>query len=385
MTITGSTIWDEQIDLEWQRSLSFAIGVFDHEGRVQFANRGMSALLELEGGNAQPSAFFRAPPFASFVRAAESGEPAFTGLITIGNARDSGVTLEGRAFHRNGQVLIVCEHNAPELARGNAELAVLNQEVNNLQRALLKEKRALSEANSRLEALLKEKDRFVGIAAHDLRSPLMTIQLTTGVLDTPGLAPEHRASAVGSIRRAAGAMVNLVNDLLDISAIKRGTLELKRAQVPIGPFLSSVVALNEPVAAAKGIALTCDLRLSASTTGWFDPNRIEQVLNNLLSNAFKFSQPNTCVKLGVRSVGAELELWVEDQGLGIDAGEIEGAFDEFSKTSTRPTAGERSTGLGLAICKRIVSLHGGTIGVRSAPGQGSRFHFRLPMQVEQRG
>jgi signal transduction histidine kinase len=340
----------------------------------------MHALLELTEKSRDPASYFRAPPFRRFVEAAESEKPVFAGLLTIGSVQSAGVTLQARVFHRDRQVLVVCEHDAPALARTNRELAILLEEVSNLQRELLKEKRQLTDANRQLANLNREKDSWLGTVAHDLRNPLSTVQALSQVLETSALSPERSSAALATMRRALRTMVTLIDDLLDASAIERGALELRRVVVTIEGFIASVLELNQPLAAAKGIVLSSEID-PAARTGWFDPNRIAQVLNNLISNALKFSPPNTRVMLGVRKTATELEFWVEDQGLGIQRGEIGAAFGEFSKTSTRPTAGERSSGLGLAICKRIVSLHGGTIGVDSEWGRGSRFHFHLPVEA----
>jgi signal transduction histidine kinase len=380
MISIANSSWGEQIRIEWERSLALAVGIFDREGAVLFANHGMTALLELAEGNRNSASYFHAPPFARFVEAAESREPVFTGLFTIGSPHGPGVSLHGRAFHRDGQVLVVCEHDAPALARANRELAVLLEEVNNLQRELLKEKRALTEANRQLARANREKDSWLGTVAHDLRNPLTTIQLLSQVLERPEVGRARISAAAATIRQALQRMVTLIDDLLDAAEIERGTLELRRKTVTIDHFVDSVLALNRPLAATKDITLARDLD-PAARTGWFDPARIEQVLNNLVNNALKFSLPKTRVIVGVKRSMSDLEFWVEDQGLGIKPGELAGVFGEFSKTSTRPTAGERSTGLGLAICKRIISLHGGTIGVQSEPGRGSRFHFRLPAEA----
>jgi hypothetical protein len=154
--------WAEQLQVEWERSRALAFGIFDGDGAVLFANQGMIALLKLAHGNRAPTSYFLAPPFARFVEAIEAEEPVFTGLLTIGNPHTPGVSLQGRAFHRHGQVLVVCEHDAPALARANRELAVLLEEVANLQRELLKEKRELTDANRQLAKLNREKDSWLG-------------------------------------------------------------------------------------------------------------------------------------------------------------------------------------------------------------------------------
>ena len=109
-----------------------------------------------------------------------------------------------------------------------------------------------------------------------------------------------------------------------------------------------------------------------------DPHRIDQVMNNLITNAIKFSYPNTTITLRARVLDQDVSISVQDQGQGIPAQEVYTLFTEFGKTSVRSTAGEKSTGLGLAIAKRIVALHGGRIWAESQVGIGSIFTFTLP-------
>ena len=113
-----------------------------------------------------------------------------------------------------------------------------------------------------------------------------------------------------------------------------------------------------------------------------DPDRINQVLNNLITNACKYSFPNTVVTLRARATGDEVAIAVQDQGQGIPASELPKMFTEFGKTSVRPTGGEKSIGLGLAIVKRMVEAHGGRIWVESQVGVGSTFTFTLPLSTK---
>jgi signal transduction histidine kinase len=375
-------LWTDDVRAEWERSMTFAVGVFDGHGTVLFANRAMRALLSLPPDSCDATDHFRAPPFSRFAEAPESKEPVFAGRLTLGGGAGVGVTLEGHAFHRNAQVLIVCEQNMRELEHSNRELASLVEEISGLRRDLLKQKRNLTEATVRLSEMNRDKDLWLGTVAHDLRTPLSTIQMLSQIIGTPGLDRARSSTAVGTIQRALKTMLGLIDSLLDASAIERGALKLRPTDVAVEALVDAVLELNQPIAAAKGIALVSQLD-PAAQHGWFDPNRIEQVLNNLISNALKFSPPKTRVTLGARRKEAMLEFWVEDQGMGIRSSEIGAAFEEFSQTSTRPTAGERSTGLGLAICKRIVSQHGGSMSVQSEPGRGSCFHFTLRSEAPQ--
>jgi signal transduction histidine kinase len=127
----------------------------------------------------------------------------------------------------------------------------------------------------------------------------------------------------------------------------------------------------------KGIALLISVSEDIGHAR-FDKERMHQAVDNLLSNAFKYSNPNTTVTLGARRSEAGFEIWVEDQGVGIEEGDLPLLFAEFSKASAQPTAGESSHGLGLAIVKRVVELQGGRIEARSGPAGGAIFTITLP-------
>jgi len=236
----------------------------------------------------------------------------------------------------------------------------------------------LGEMNERLKALNAQKDSFLGMAAHDLRSPITVIRGFTDLLKHPRSRPEDTLKFVDIIREALDQMLALLDDLLDITAIESGKLTLRLVPTAIAPFIERVSRLNRFIGDPKGITLVTNVPDDLPLVT-LDPQRIEQVLNNLLGNAFKFSHSDTSVMLEAAQVDGAVEFSVYDQGQGIRPDEIDMVFGEFQRVSTKPTANETSTGLGLSICKRIIDLHGGQIGVTSTFGVGSRFFFRLPL------
>ena len=175
-------------------------------------------------------------------------------------------------------------------------------------------------------------------------------------------------------------MLDLVNDLLDVNAIEAGRLELKMDTIDLTKYLKECYDENLVLSKAKSIELVLDLEPELPVIV-MDPHRIDQVMNNLINNAIKFSYPNTTITLQARVLDQEVAISVRDQGQGIPADEVKNLFTEFGRTSVRPTAGEKSTGLGLAIVKRIVELHGGRIWVESKVGMGSIFTFTLPQAI----
>ncbi len=261
----------------------------------------------------------------------------------------------------------------------NRQLVADLQDANeHLEARVVERTSALQEANERLQSLNEQKDGFLGMAAHDLRNPLGNVLGYAQLLRAETILDDGGATrAVQAIERSARRMLHLVDDLLDIAKIERGKIELRVEDVDVPKFLSSIEELNAPIARAKRIELVTKLGPDVTTWG-FDPLRLEQVINNLITNAIKFSFPETEVRLEAQVLDGDLELAVVDHGQGIPESELEGVFGEFSLTSTQSTAGEKGSGLGLAICRRIVALHGGAIAVQSEVDVGSRFSVRLP-------
>lgn len=260
----------------------------------------------------------------------------------------------------------------------NRRLLAQLTEANQFLEKRVRERTAeLHAANTNLLRLNAEKDALMGMVAHDLRGPIGSIQMCAEFLRD--LAPDQREHAefIGMIEDTARDAIYLINDLLDIAAIEAGRLVIERQEMVIEALIARVSHLNRFVGNHKGIRLVTEVETTLPKAR-LDPHRLEQVLNNLLSNAFKYSHANTTVHLRLWRHEHDLLIAVVDEGQGIAPEEIDNLFKRFQRTSTRPTAAEHSTGLGLAICKRIVELHGGEINVQSVLGRGTTFTVRLP-------
>jgi signal transduction histidine kinase len=228
--------------------------------------------------------------------------------------------------------------------------------------------------------LNETKNQLLGMAAHDLRNPISILDINIELLMNRAfgkLTPEQEET-LKNMHNACRSLLNLVEGLLDVSAIESGRLDLRLEPVNLADFLASCLRSNRLLAAAKSITLDMDLEPGLPEVS-FDANRVGQVVNNLLTNAIKFSGKGTTVVLRAARADGEVRILVTDQGQGIPQREVEKLFQPFSKTSVQPTAGEKSTGLGLAIAKRMVEAHGGRIWVESTFGSGSTFVFTLPV------
>ncbi len=230
-----------------------------------------------------------------------------------------------------------------------------------------------------LVELNETKNRFLGVAAHDLRSPLGVVRGFLRLMRR-GVYGEQRADAIELIDRLDGVcdkMLGLVTDFLDVSTIESGHLELELEATDIAEYLRGQHQEWRVLGADKSIAIGLELddELPSVT---IDSQRVDQILSNLVGNALKFSDAGTEITLGARAGADHVEVFVRDQGQGIPDTEIGDLFAR-GRGSVRPTAGERSTGLGLAIVKRLVEAHGGTITVASKEGSGTVVSFTLPL------
>ena len=259
-----------------------------------------------------------------------------------------------------------------------------NKELQEVNQKLLEAQRELREKNKELERVNAQKDRFLGMAAHDLRNPLGHISTVADILleDLDGKITEQQRELLEITRSSSQFMLDLVNDLLDIAKIESGKLHLNLQETDLAALVSQNVALNRALADKKNITLVLDVPddLPPLTV---DPGKMEQVLNNLISNAIKYSYPGTTVSIRLARQGDSVLLSVADEGQGIPADELGKLFQPFERTSVTTTAGEKSTGLGLVIVKRIVEGHHGKIWVESTVGKGTTFFVSLPMTQPQ--
>jgi len=234
----------------------------------------------------------------------------------------------------------------------------------------------LGEANERLVHLNKEKNEFLGMAAHDLKNPL-TVIVTCA--DMVGMAEDQNKinKLVGKISDAATRMRDLITDLLDVNAIEQGEFASKVVPCDVRALVERSVENNQTAAARKKI----EIRVGASEGLWAkaDPAAALQILDNLISNALKYSPPNTITHVHTLPEAKYILISVRDEGPGISVEDQKKLFQKYTRLSARPTGGESSTGLGLAIVKKLAEAMSGTIQCHSTPGAGSTFTLRLPL------
>jgi signal transduction histidine kinase len=240
------------------------------------------------------------------------------------------------------------------------------------------QKQEMERQNEELRRIDGLKSRFLGMVAHDLRNPIAGIQMSADLLADPAasLSMSERQVFLSDINKQAAYMVDLIDDLLDVTKIESGHLDLNREPIDTEGFLADVARRHANLAARKGISVT----LVSHTEGTVDADakRLRQVLDNYLSNAVKFSPIDGAVEVNHRFEGDTWVVEVVDHGPGLSETDRRMVFEYFTTLSAKPTGGENSTGLGMAITKRIVEAHGGDVGVESIRGEGSTFWFSLP-------
>ncbi len=260
------------------------------------------------------------------------------------------------------------------------ELSRLNNELANMHRELAKKNVELQDLNKTLHFLNEEKNRFLGMAVHDLRKPLAIISMYSEFLHdslSSNLNKDNQ-DFIATIMSSSKTMLGTINAFLDFSKIEAGRLELQLQPTDIAIPIKNTMKLNEIFANKKNITLSY-VPHDTIPKILIDGNRIEQVLDNLVSNAIKFSRTDTNITIGLDKKDGFIIISVKDEGLGIPEQEIETLFNPYEKTSVKGTSGEQSTGLGLAIAKKIVIAHKGKIWVDSTEGAGSTFSFSLPL------
>ena len=271
-----------------------------------------------------------------------------------------------------------------ELITSNRKLMQKLRDANqNLEEKVKLRTFELQKANEKLSELNIEKNRYIGMVAHDLRNPIGVAESFSYILteDFDDIPKEQKLEFLNYINQSCSFSLNLIHDFLDISKIEAGIFDLNLSEQDYIAFIRSSIIQNEML--AKNKSQTIFVKTSHNfILANFDRNKIQQVVNNLLSNAIKYSFPNTKIIIDISLEDSEIVTQIIDQGQGIPEMELSKLFQPFQTTSARPTAAnEKSTGLGLAIVKKIIEAHRGKIKVESLVGKGSTFTFSIPLQT----
>lgn len=240
--------------------------------------------------------------------------------------------------------------------------------------------KALLKSNSRLNELNDEKNKIIGIAAHDLRSSFSSIQAISELMTAKETEREN-LEFLDLINKASTKSLRLLDNLLNVSKIEFSTINLNIQQHDYISFIKSNIRFYQLHANRKNITIALDCTEDDLIVS-YDEIHMEQVLTNLVTNAIKYSHANSEIRIKIKKTDWEVLTEIIDYGVGIPENEFGKLFKFFETTSAKPTSGETATGVGLAIAKKIVRSHGGTIGVKSILDKGSVFFFCLPLRLQ---
>lgn len=328
---------------------------------------------------------------------------AFDALVTAGTPFDLEVesdTVAGRRIwvrifgevaRRDGDAITLVHGALQDITARKQTEMLLRDAKQGLERTVDERTAALKTALERAEAADRLKSAFLATMSHELRTPLNSIIGFTGILlqDMAGPINAEQRKQLGMVRGSARHLLELIGDVLDISKIEAGQLEVRSEPVDVAAAIARTVDAVRPFAAGKGLSLDVEMPPNLAPI-LSDRRRVDQILLNLLNNAVKFTDTG-----GVRLVADEVDafratpdampgpavrLRVSDTGIGIAPGDLATLFQPFRQVDSGLTRQHEGTGLGLAICRRLADLLGGTITAESMPGAGSTFTVTLPLR-----
>ncbi|WP_445475870.1 ATP-binding protein [Methanococcoides methylutens] len=233
------------------------------------------------------------------------------------------------------------------------------------------------------EAANQAKSNFIANISHELRTPLNSIIGFSDILDhgTTEILDEAQKKYISSISMNGKHLLKLINDLLDLSKIEAGKMELSLERFVLTDIIEGIKATMMPLAMKKGIKIDYNINVGNPIIV-ADPIKFKQILYNLLSNAIKFTDREGSVTLGINRTDEVISVFVKDSGPGISPNDLDKLFDPFNQLESPNAREYAGTGLGLAIVKNFVEMHGGKVWVESEPGKGSTFGFKIPIDPE---
>jgi signal transduction histidine kinase len=372
-------LWGRVIEEDNTRKgdLSLALAsALDRASKLVNQAENQAALLEYQTG--QQSDALLAANHTSFANSRNLLIGVGTGSVALAVAL--GLLLSWSVV----RPLRLTEERLDEIAAGdfNGRLDVANRdEIGRLAAKVNSTSDELERVHRELELASEHKSQFLANMSHELRTPLNAIIGFSEVLHEQmfGELNERQLAYVDDVLDAGRHLLSLINDVLDLAKIEAGRMELELSQVAIPDLLRNAVSMHGDVATRGGVELSLASE-PAEIIVTADERRVRQVVFNLLSNAVKFTPENGRVDISARLDDSNVEVAVADTGPGIPAEDADTIFEEFEQTDEGRKA--EGTGLGLPLSRKLVELHGGRLWFESEPGQGSTFHFTLPVQQE---
>jgi PAS domain S-box-containing protein len=336
----------------------------DADGTVVYANRRLADMLSF---CVEP---LRGHSFRALV--ADDDLPAFDKLLASGAGGRGEVALK----RQDGGFLPVQLSVSSFRDSDSSILCLVVTDLSDQKRlaALAAEEAARSEMNRR-------KDEFLAMLGHELRNPLAAISAATAVLGEPSLPPERTEWARGSIERQVRLLTRMVDELLDVSRIARGRIELSKQDVDLCALVTRLASWWEALAREKGRLLSVSVPEEPLLVH-ADAARYSQILSNLVDNAFKFTSEGDRISVVLERAGRDARLSVADTGDGIPPANLRSIFELFTQVGRPGVHANAGLGIGLAVVRTLTELHGGTVRAASeGPGRGSEFTVTIPLRI----
>lgn len=376
--------WREEITISLLNTSSLCIALFTLSGDLVCANKAMKALFNVPG---KPVDSIMNPSFTKLTELKAGTSLVYEGFLTFGDYSNVNNSLYVRVYKRDEQILILGGMDTEQLIKQNAIMHNLNREINNLQRIVIKEKNTLESTLQKLNATnaeLKEanatKDKFFSIISHDLKNPFNALMGFSDYLaeNLKEMEPDEIEEQINMLSKASHQAYNLLEDLLIWSKSQRGTIQFNPSSLAVQDIFNEIKANLSDVASGKSISLIFENK--GNPYLYADMNMLKTILRNLVSNAIKFSDRNSDIRIIAENNDLYTIITVRDKGIGISEKNIERIWQLSEQYTTKGTENEEGTGLGLVLCKEFVDKHKGKIWVESEPGKGSNFKFTLPFE-----
>jgi PAS domain S-box-containing protein len=366
-----------QVGNRFMELSSDPFGVADFNGYFSQLNPAWSRIL---GFSSQE---LTARPYLDFVHPDDRNATGSASSILIGG--NDVLSFENRYRCKDGTyrwflwnaVSVPAEKKIYAVARDISHRKQAEEESHNLNAKLASANAELAQQNREVERATRMKSEFLASMSHELRTPLNAIVGFSDLLgeETAGPINPKQKRFIGHVRNGATHLLSLINDILDLSKIEAGQLEVFPENVSLQHSLAEVLSLIQPLTDKRKMALHI---LPEDFTIYADRMRLKQVLYNLLSNAVKFTPEHGSISVAAHAEAGQVYISVSDTGVGIRKEDQTAIFDEFRQVGESAKGVKEGTGLGLAITRRLVEQQGGTITVFSEPGKGSKFTFTIP-------
>lgn len=373
--------WSVELDESLVKSNSLCVALFSTDKQLLFSNEAFDAL-----SNTEPSQSFLNPSFDELLRLENASSLIFDGYVTFGDHSAVNPSIAAQIYRKKDMLLLIGGVDTSQLLAQNWAMHQLNREINTLQRDLITKTHALentlsqlNETNFELNKLNADKDRFIQILGHDLRSPFTTLLGFSDILleNLRVYNIDQIENLIHILHKTTHQTFHLLEDLLLWSRSQTGRIPFEPRKMGFHELCLQVVDVLMNTAVVKNI--TINFPEDENTVIFGDEQMLKTILRNLLSNAIKFTPQKGQINISVENGQSNTTITVSDNGVGIEKENIEKIWDVTQHYVTTGTAKEKGTGLGLMLCKELVEKHGGTIWVESEPAKGSHFYFTIPL------